>query len=159
MFKEAHYAFKQQDPHYTFKQFIEPSFHLTFWKRSKKIAFLGKEHSNQCQENNWLRLINITNTSLRILKFSDVSMSRRGWWLMTMYSVTRRLEANFMESKHGWNLELERHQAREKKKKETTYITGFINSRSKPYAIDAVLADMLLSPLQNYGVHRATPAS
>jgi len=46
-----------------------------------------------------------------------------------------------------------------KKKKETTYITGFINSRSKPYAIDAVLADMLLSPLQNYGVHRATPAS
>jgi len=77
---------------------------------------------------------------------------------MTMYSVTRRLEANFMGSKHGWNLELERHQAREKKK-ETTYITGFINSRSKLYAIDAVLADMLLSPLQNYGVHRATPAS
>jgi len=47
----------------------------------------------------------------------------------------------------------------ERKKKETTYITGFINSRSKLYAIDAVLADMLLSPLQNYGVHRATPAS
>jgi hypothetical protein len=30
---------------------------------------------------------------------------------------------------------------------------------SKAYAIDAVLADILLSPLQNYGVHRATPAS
>ena len=48
---------------------------------------------------------------------------------------------------------------RGEKKREGNHVhTGFINT-SKAYAIDAVLADMLPSPLQNYGVHRATPAS
>jgi len=63
-----------------------------------------------------------------------------------------------MGSKHGRNLELERHHAGKKEEEGNHVHTGFINT-SKAYAIDAVLADMLPSPLQNYGVHRATPAS
>jgi len=52
-----------------------------------------------------------------------------------------------MGSKHGRNLELERHHAGKKKREGNHVHTGFINT-SKAYAIDAVLADMLPSPLQ-----------
>ena len=63
-----------------------------------------------------------------------------------------------MGSKHGRNLELERHHAGKKKEKETTYTRG---SSTRAKRMPLMLYQLTCCPprCKNYGVHRAAPAS
>jgi hypothetical protein len=92
--------------------FKELHFRLTLREIRRYSIFKQKNHSNQRQltpiaKRNVLRLINI---SLRILKFSDASLFRRG--LITYDDIPSYTKARggIMASKHGRDLELERHE-------------------------------------------------